>query len=305
MHIIYSIHMACVIYYMICILWKIFRSDFVFIYTNSHTIFPSCSHTMSYLSRSRSRSRSRSLPYNRTCRHAQRMYFCGPILHGNRHQIIQTLRELCVCVCVYACVRVRVFSSVCVCMRARVCGNRHKIIQTLRKLFLCVCVCVYVCVCTCTCVCVCVCVCVCAMSVSVLAHVFLTSNQPLRELCACAHASVRVCVRVCMCVYVRATYGQWDKGWKLHTHILTNIMYVHIHRAPNKIRRACSLCCIHVLCIFIFIVLYAYSCWYSYSWICMKYTFIIIFIFLYEIYVDSHIHRSIWNIHREYQYEYT
>src|SRR4029434_8649512 len=110
---------------------------------------------------------------------------------------------VCVSLCVYGCVYVRVLRGVCVCGCVCVC--------------MCVCVCVSVSLRVCVCVCVCVCACVCEpfkMDTSLSEH----TPEPLMALrprpdespfhghiyCVCIHACVFVCdmrarVYVLMC----------------------------------------------------------------------------------------------------------
>ena len=91
------------------------------------------------------------------------------------------------CVCVRACVHMRVCAYVCVCVFVRVCA--------------------YVCTCVCTCVCaymyVRVCVCVCVF------------------VCACV--CVSMCVRVCVCVYRLYT----DYVFRLYAYTCTNAVVVY------------------------------------------------------------------------------
>ena len=89
--------------------------------------------------------------------------------------------HVCVCVCVRVCVYSCVCVFVCACIRVCVC----------------VCVCVFVCVCIRVCVCarVCVFVCVC-VCVFMCVYVYMC-------VCVCTCVYVYMCVCVRMCVYVR------------------------------------------------------------------------------------------------------
>lgn len=100
------------------------------------------------------------------------------LLHSGWWAVQELL--VCVCVCIYLCVRMRTSVYVCVCACFYVCGYMS----------VCAYICVYICTRTCVCARLSVCACLCA-HVRMCMHVYVCVSM---WLCVCIYLCVCVCV---------------------------------------------------------------------------------------------------------------